>query len=212
MLALLRTAYEKEVSKRGNSYQDDPDTARHIQLVAKWLVSDTLKPSLLLYGGIGNGKTTMIRAITSAVESLKDSARKYMKENNPAEESFSVIRDNADSKALKEIIKFPTIKAITAQKLAELASQNVDAFSKLKGETFLVIDDLGCEPTAVKNYGTEVTPVTDVIYQRYDKILPTIITTNLDRKDIRQQYGDRVADRFNEMFELIAFNNGTYRK
>lgn len=47
---------------------------------------------------------------------------------------------------------------------------------------------------------------------RYDTLAPTIITTNLDKKDIRGRYRDRVADRFNEMFELIGFKTKSYRR
>lgn len=37
-------------------------------------------------------------------------------------------------------------------------------------------------------------------------------TTNLTAGEIRGKYGDRLADRFNEMLEVIVFRNGTYRK
>ena len=65
---------------------------------------------------------------------------------------------------------------------------------------------------SVKNWGTEITPVTDILYRRYDDMFPTIVTTNLSKKDIRTRYGDRVADRFNETFETIGYTNATYRK
>jgi DNA replication protein DnaC len=40
----------------------------------------------------------------------------------------------------------------------------------------------------------------------------TIITTNLTPSEIREKYGDRIADRMNEMMVKIIFNNDTYRK
>ena len=51
---------------------------------------------------------------------------------------------------------------------------------------------------------------------RYDRRLPTFVTTNLaqrpeDGETLRQRYGDRLADRFNEMFFVIAFYNQSYR-
>jgi DNA replication protein DnaC len=39
----------------------------------------------------------------------------------------------------------------------------------------------------------------------------TIITTNLTPAEIREKYGDRIADRMNEMMVKIIFNNPTYR-
>ena len=39
----------------------------------------------------------------------------------------------------------------------------------------------------------------------------TLITTNLTPQQIREHYGDRIADRLNEMVKKIVFNNSTYR-
>ena len=75
----------------------------------------------------------------------------------------------------------------------------------------LGIDDLGTEPQEVMDFGNVVTPVIDLLTKRYDEQLFTIITTNLTPKQIRKHYGDRIADRLNEMVEKIVFNNGTYR-
>ena len=47
--------------------------------------------------------------------------------------------------------------------------------------------------------------------KRYEEQLFTIITTNLTPQQIRGHYGDRIADRLNEMVKKIVFNNATYR-
>ena len=73
------------------------------------------------------------------------------------------------------------------------------------------IDALGTEPQEVMDFGNVVTPVIDLLTKRYDEQLFTIITTNLTPKQIREHYGDRIADRLNEMVEKIIFKNGTYR-
>ena len=46
---------------------------------------------------------------------------------------------------------------------------------------------------------------------RYNSQLFTFITTNLTKSQIREKYGNRIADRFNEMLEVIIFKNETYR-
>ena len=38
----------------------------------------------------------------------------------------------------------------------------------------------------------------------------TLITTNLTPQQIREHYGDRIADRLNEMVKKIVFSNATY--
>ena len=37
-----------------------------------------------------------------------------------------------------------------------------------------------------------------------------LITTNLTPQQIREHYGDRIADRLNEMVKKIVFSNATY--
>ena len=64
----------------------------------------------------------------------------------------------------------------------------------------------------VKNFGTSVTPITDIIYERYAAMKPTIITTNLDTRQIRTEYNERVADRLNEICRVIGYKNESYRK
>ena len=78
------------------------------------------------------------------------------------------------------------------------------------------LDELGIEPIEVQQYGNITTPSSDVLTYRYDRRLPTFVTTNLaqDKRDgetLRDRYGDRLADRFNEMFYVIGFYNQSYR-
>lgn len=61
------------------------------------------------------------------------------------------------------------------------------------------------------DYGNVYTPVIDLLTKRYEEQLFTIITTNLTPQQIREHYDDRIADRLNEMVEIIVFKNGTYR-
>ena len=75
----------------------------------------------------------------------------------------------------------------------------------------LAIDDLGTEPAEVLDYGNVLNPAIDLLSARYTDQLFTVVTTNLTPKQIREHYGDRIADRFNEMFERIVFYNSTYR-
>lgn len=81
----------------------------------------------------------------------------------------------------------------------------------LRSRPLLAIEDMGREPTEVLEYGNVLNPVIDLLEYRYDAQLFTMITTNLNPSEIRQKYGARIADRFNEMFERVIFKNQTYR-
>ncbi len=49
------------------------------------------------------------------------------------------------------------------------------------------------------DYGNVLYPITELLTTRYDRHLFTILTTNLTPSEIRPRYGDRIADRLNDM-------------
>lgn len=201
---LLTYAYAQEVACRGFVLSPDDETTKsNIDKVSRWLTSDDTKPMLLLYGGVGNGKTTMAKAVIRLCITLSSTMR----------DLSNKIRDDKESHRLyiqSGNIRIP--RMYTAQDLAKKAQSNPDELEKIANARFLIIDDLGCEPAVVKNYGTEVTPITDIIYKRYEEMSPLIVTTNLTKADIRNIYGARVADRFNEVFDTIGYTSASYRK
>ena len=76
----------------------------------------------------------------------------------------------------------------------------------------IFIDDIGTEPASIKSWGNEISPVTELLYSRYDRQLFTIITSNLNDKELEERYGLRIADRMAEMFERLHYSNRSYRK
>lgn len=86
---------------------------------------------------------------------------------------------------------------------------------ELKGfsrEAILIIDDLGCEQADVKLYGNTVSPMAEIICERYDRMLTTIFTTNELASDFKKIYGDRIADRMREMCEVVKMEGDSFRK
>lgn len=112
---------------------------------------------------------------------------------------------------------------ITAQGLADLVrAKRFEEYNRFIAAPFLIIDDIGTEPVAVKDFGNEVLPFTELFYKRYDNRLPTIITSNLplsvevrregDKEvSIRGIYGARVLDRLNEICDKLPFSGGSFR-
>lgn len=70
----------------------------------------------------------------------------------------------------------------------------------------LILDDFGTEP---KVYGTESLP--SILFRRYENRMPTIITTNLNSDQIRERYGERIADRL-RTYEKVVLNYSSLRK
>lgn len=183
---MLKLCYKAEVERRGRTFQDDEATNQHVAKVAKWLVGGSWKPGLFLYGAPGNGKSTMASAARQLIGMLYGNEYRY-------EDRKGVI-------------------TVSALQLAEEAKKEEEGRMKLYKTTELLhIDDVGTEPPSVKVWGNEVSPFTDIIYSRYDRMLYTVITSNLYEDDIVKRYGDRIADRFREMFDLLSFDNRSYR-
>lgn len=182
---MLFYAYQQEVESRGRVFVDDAATREHVRKAAKWMVSADTRFGLLLYGTTGNGKTTLAKAMQTVINLLYESPYK--------DEEVAVT-------------------SVSALKLADLAKDNNMQFRSIRNAELLHIDDVGCEPSSIRVWGNELSPLVDILYHRYDEQLYTVITSNLSLEDIFERYGYRIGDRFYEMFDTIAFDGKSYRR
>lgn len=180
----ITAAYKANVEFRHRIYQDDIATQEHIKAAARWLTAEYPKFGMLLCGQCGNGKTTLSHAIIDLVS--------WIYRNDDSNVGFY-------------------IKQVDAREICDAAKNNYKTYKSLCSQLMLSIDDLGVEPSEVLDYGNVLSPVIELLSHRYNAQLFTIVTTNLTPKQIREHYGERIADRFNEMFERIVFENSTYR-
>lgn len=185
---MLRMCYKAEVLKRGKQYDNDAATAERCRMAAKWLCEDR-KPGLMLYGRVGSGKTTLARSICRLIGFLYD--------------RYEIGQDRRCS--------------VTQTSALDLSKMAVDMdnglFTQRKRAKMLFLDDVGVEPSVVKSWGNEYSPVVELLYSRYDWMMFTIITSNLKPDEFRERYGDRVGDRLLEMFDAIEFNQTmSYRR
>lgn len=77
---------------------------------------------------------------------------------------------------------------------------------------YYCFDDLGVEPFG-RHYGKDCNVMGEILLSRYDLFLEyhvkTHATTNLNAQELEERYGKRVRSRMRELFNLIAFENGT---
>jgi DNA replication protein DnaC len=144
-----------------------------------------LQKGLLLVGGIGIGKTTLMH---------------FFKRNQKF--SYKVV-------SCREI---ESDFSSTGEKSVNNCSYNIEVATNANpyNQTYVgfCFDDLGTEANA-KHFGHEKNVMAEIILNRYDNKLDyhcTHITTNLTADEIKLQYGSRVTDRMKEMFNLIVFN------
>lgn len=185
---LLTAAYSAEVECRHARFIHDKATIDNIHNVAAFITADKPKFGILLCGNPGNGKTTMLQAFQNATNYLVRLGL-YDRSTQPGNIGVSIVD-------ARDIV---------------YEAKDYKAFKKVKTVPMLAIEDIGREPTEVLDYGNILNPVVDLLECRYRDQLFTFITTNLTPRQIREKYGNRIADRFNEMMQCVVFKNATYR-
>ena len=182
---MLLTCYQAEVVKRRMQMILDSTTEERVRKAAKWL-SGKHKTGLLIYGAAcGTGKSTLANAMCNLVNYLFDSVY--------SEERKVVYRTSAIN-------------------LVKMYSDNPEQYKRMVSQELLFVDDLGTEPVNIKIYGNEFSPVTELLYNRYDRQRWTIVTSNLSDEQLKERYGTRIDDRLREMFDRILFQGKSYRK
>ena len=186
---MLCAAYEAEVVARGMACDMTDKTNQYLRIIAETMTNNSTKCGILLCGNCGNGKTTTINAFVMVCKYLDSNLR-----------------------IMQRVVANPlNIQQTSARRLVQVAKDE-NAMTEAKVAHVLCIDDLGLEPTEVLDYGNAINPVIEILEHRYRRQLFTFITTNLTPKQIREKYGDRIADRFNEIMQCIVYDNPTFRK
>lgn len=187
MCDLLTASYQAEVEYRHRRFVGDENIFKEISQMAQFLTLPTPKFGAMLCGLCGNGKTTMLYAVRAAISFV------------------------ADCGAWSNEQKYPILKISNAVSITQ-GAKDYSLYEGIKKTPLLAIDDLGREPVEVVDYGNITNPIIDLLEYRYEEQLFTLISTNLRASDISKKYGKRIADRFNEMFEILVFRSNTYRK
>jgi len=175
-----------EVERRDKTFIMSDALMTQTEQIAEWLTGDHSKFGLMLCGGCGNGKTTFVKAFQQILNKFE------IKVDDDYSERYS-------------------IRIVNARDLGRLCKEDYDEWRDISYKRMLAIDDFGTEPLEVMDYGNILYPITDLLTTRYDRHLFTILTTNLTPQEIRPRYGDRIADRLNEMMGKVIFANSTYR-
>ncbi len=79
---------------------------------------------------------------------------------------------------------------------------------RLRNTQLLVLDDLGGENTG---QGWVLSKVDSIITERYNKMLPVIVTTNFTQRELAGTYSERIMDRFRSTAQLLVFSGHSER-
>lgn len=183
---VLLAAVRAEVEYRRRSFEMNAHVEQQADTIAGWLTGDSPQFGLLLCGGCGNGKSTFVKAFQQILNQLNLRSEYYRT-------AWSM-------------------RIMDARSIARLCKSDFREWENLCALPMLAVDDLGIEPLEIQDYGNILSPMVDLLTRRYDRQLFTMVTTNLTPQEIRAKYGDRIADRLNEMMVKIVFGNPTYRR
>ena len=169
---------------------------------------------LLMDGGPGLGKTT--HAVVTAMEFL----RRLPDDADSAREILKVHADNYNH-------RFRPIYFLTFPEFLSRKKALFEADSEVKPRLFqemegfhgrssddalnvriLVLDDLG------KEYGSDYNDSSfdEILRSRYDKALPTIVTTNVERERWGRQYSEAMGSFAYEAFHRVELLGKDLRK
>lgn len=181
----LKWALKTAVEERGMSVVASRQLEDQLEAVAAHFTSGTTKFGILLCGKCGNGKTTILRAIKKTIDALE-----WVDEYSSRRNSVNIV---------------------DAASIANWCVNDSSRYHSVVHEPLLAIDDLGVEAPEIVAYGNKRYPMVELLNKRYDKHLPTFVTTNLTPSQLRKCYGERIADRFKEMMTKVVFSNPSYR-
>lgn len=184
-MKILASEITREVESRGGKLIITDELKTNLSKTAQWLTSSS-KRGLLLSGSVGNGKTTLARAVVRLLNA-------YYKTQNTG-------------------VFAEPFKEVSAYDLSAYARDDKEKYTLYKNTLRLYIDDVGVEESGVKNYGNIICPFAEVLFERYAKNRVTIITTNLTLEQIENKYDVRIADRICDMFERINFTEKSFRR
>jgi hypothetical protein len=164
----------------------DSDCASVIRLIADRITSGvTSKRGLMLLGGIGSGKTLLMRGMVDVFWCFNIEVRLL---------PTYVLTENYGRDGMNAFGR------------VQYSGHEV-----YPGSTTIILDDLGAESIAT-HYGQPTNVVAEVLLRRYDNRALTFGTSNLDQRTIRKFYGERVWSRMKEMFNFIELKGDDRRK
>ena len=177
--ATLMWFYEKEVEQRSMTV-DKAKAEKYVKQAADFLTGQIRKRWLFLSGGVGTGKTTLLRAI-------RDLLIHYDVPNKMFAASG-----------------FPNLF---------LNNEELTGDCILRGSwcNVLLLDDVGVEQVEIKEYGNIIQPFIKIVEERYNRLLPMIVSTNLSGREMADRYGERTIDRIKEMSVAIQYNGKSFR-
>lgn len=160
--------------------------------------------NLIIIGGVGTGKTHLAAAIINQIC--------YNTVDNISDDD--ILRFNESGKPPKSTPAYYIRECDLRDcfmKSYNFGDNDTETrkISLCKNVELLCIDDIGVRNNYTDN---QLSMLYDIIDDRYNKNLPTLITSNLTPEEIKKNIGDRCYDRLKNNADIISMGGASHRK
>lgn len=186
---IIRREYQDIINGRGYSLTNKREVDRIIRTAARWLTDYNLRPSLLISGRIGNGKTTLLRAIHRTLQRCGEvSSRAFV-----ATDLVYYIQEKPHiyQQMLDDTFKYLLLDDVGEESLE----------FKMYGNSEL--------PVVRMINGRYLTMMPMIITTNLSDVAERPNGVKVNEFEIK--YGERIADRMKEMFNRIYIDKTSYR-
>ena len=184
----------------GWQYDDSKNTDQRAKIIKLQEYSksiDRFSPNLIIFGRTGTGKTMLANAIA---------VNHYLKKEQALKNEFNSYNQQNYYDHTCELITSFNIGAQARLRWNKGLESEYDYVQNLVANELLIIDDLG----AGDGYDKDRDRIAQIITLRHS-MAPTIITTNMDIKTLREFLGDRAWDRLQQKLLIMECNWDSYR-
>jgi DNA replication protein DnaC len=198
-------------------------------------IPNNFKTGYILYGPPGTGKTTAARNLLMKLyqHHRPDDLKGYLADVARLESRREMYRACGNEGALDALVNrtFPYDNGIgkmkTAIDIADKVGNKKETIKQIANTMISFIDDIGKESIIVKSFGTELQPIQDYVFERYDMRfnfnatvepdkLVDIYTCNVPegmslRSYLKSTYNEAVADRILELCKPVLMDGTNWR-
>ncbi|MBN2481027.1 MAG: hypothetical protein JXB19_04750 [Bacteroidales bacterium] len=215
---LLKNLFVKRCRKFEPQFKLDEDCEPVINKFCQYMRKDpaflthnkkySFEKGILLRGRIGCGKTLIMRAASDLLQTFESFIPGYKEGHTPLHPYY---------KTTFEVVEVSSVTEKFIMRGYEGFYKSQFDHNNSILEEAICFDDLGSEPCPVSYYSNSIDLIGEILMKRYKSFKETgrpvtFATSNLDVKNLKEFYNERVFPRMRELFNDIVLSGNDRRE